>query len=683
MTFRPRPFRTFIVSSCLVLSSAHAATGFVASAPERPRIPSWDAATIETMCDPSIDGFRKTQAAMEAKRGSAGILDEWNRLSIATGDLIGPLSLIANVSTDKPTREAADACQLKFNPFQTDLFQSEALYRRVKALKPADAVQRQYRQDLIESFEDGGVTLPVDQRERVKAINQQIADLAQQYEKNVRDDGTKVVFTPDEMAGMPAAYLDAQEKDDQGNDVLSLAYPSYIPFMELASNGDARKRYWFAKQNEGKQANIDLLNRIVALRLELAKLYGYPDFATFVIKRRMAGSPDAVYKFLGDVKTAVADLEKTEVAELRQLKADDRKQPLDATTLDRWDLAYYQEKLKKARYDVDQEALRKYFPTEASIAYTLRVAETLYGIRFVKSNAPTWHPDVRVFDLFDQAGPGAASGRNQGSFIGTVYLDLFPREGKYNHAAAWAVRSVSTLAKQPGSPGYRTPISALVTNFNRVGLDHSELETLLHEFGHCLHGLLSKARFVDEAGTSVKLDFVEAPSQMFEEWARREDALKLFAEVCKDCPRLTHDQIDRLDAARRYGRGIRYARQWVFASFDMSLTTSQPDDAQVAWARIEGATPLGTYPGTLFPAAFGHLVGGYAAGYYGYMWSEVLALDMLSGFHGKLMNPVDGRRYRMDILSQGGQQPPDRLVAKFLGREPNSDAFFREITGRR
>ena len=679
MTFRPRPLRTFVVSSFLVLSSAHAAV----SGPERPQIPLWDAAKIEAMCDPSIDGFRKTQAAMEAKRGAAGILDEWNRLSIATGDLIGPLSLIANVSTDKPTREAADACQLKFNPFQTDLFQSEALYRRVKALKPADAVQRQYRQDLLESFEDGGVTLPVDKRARVKEINQQIADLAQQYEKNVRDDGTKVVFAPDEMAGLPAAYLEAQKKDEQGNYVLPLSYPSYIPFMQLASNGDARKRYWIAKLNEGKQANIDLLNRIVGLRLELAKLYGYPDFATFVIKRRMAGSPDAVYKFLGEVKTAVTDLEKSEVAELRQFKADDRKQPLDATTLDRWDIAYYQEKLKKARYDVDQEALRKYFPTEASIAYTLRVAETLYGIRFVPSNAPTWHPDVRVFDLFDEARSKDADGRKQGAFIGTVYLDLFPREGKYNHAAAWPVRSVSTLAKQPGLPGYRTPISALVTNFNRVGFDHDELETMLHEFGHCLHGVLSKARFVDEAGTSVKLDFVEAPSQMFEEWARREDALKLFADVCRDCPQLTHDQIDRLDAARRYGRGIRYARQWVYASFDMSLTTPQPDDAQVAWAKIEGATPLGTYPGTLFPAAFGHLVGGYAAGYYGYMWSEVLALDMLSGFHGKLMNPVDGKRYRTDILSQGGQQPPDRLVAKFLGREPNSDAFFREITGRR
>jgi thimet oligopeptidase len=644
----------------------------------RPQIPIWDAPTIEALCDKTIAGFRQTKAAMEAKKGSAGIFDEWNRLSIATGDLDGPLSITANTSTDKATRDAADACEVKLTPFQTDLFQSEALYKRVKDAKPKDAIQKQYRQDLIDQFEDSGVTLDPAKRERVKAINNEITDLALKFEKNIRDDGTKLVFRPDELAGLPDTYLAAQKKDEQGNYVLPLAYPSYLPFMQLASNEDARKRYWMAKQNEGKQQNVDVLDRIVALRLELAQLYGYPDYGTFATKRRMAGTPDAVYRFLDEVKAAVVDSEKKELAELRQFKADDLKQPLDATVFNRWDLAYYQEKLKKARYSVDQEALRKYFPTEASIAYTLRVAETLYGIRFVPSDAPTWQKDVRVYDVFDRAADG-----KDGAFVGTVYLDLFPREGKYGHAAAWPVRGVSTLAKQDGSPGYRTPISVLVTNFDRNGFDQNELETMLHEFGHVMHGVLSKTRYVDQAGTSVKRDFVEAPSQMFEEWARREDALKLFAEVCKDCPALSREQIAQLDAARRYGRGIRYARQWLYASYDMSLTTPHPDGAMAAWTKIEGATPLGTVPGTMFPASFAHIAGGYAAGYYGYMWSEVMALDMLSGFHGKLMNPVDGKRYRTDILSQGGQEPPEVLVTKFLGRKPNSEAFFKEVAGER
>lgn len=659
-------------------------SGVAVSAPSgsdttaRPTIPLWDAAAIEHTCDRTIDGFRRTKTVMEAKKGPAGVFDEWNRLSIATGDLDGPLSLIANVSTDKATRDAADACLLKYTPFQTELFQSEPLYQRVKNARPGNAVQKQYRQDLIDAFEDSGVTLDADKRARVREINKTITDLALQFEKSIRDDDTKVVLKPDEMAGMPDSYLATQKRDEQGNYVLPLSYPSYVPFLQLASNEDARRRYWLAKQSQGGQGNLELLDRVVALRRELAGLYGYPDFATFVVKRRMAGTPEAVYRFLDEVKATVVELEKNEVAELRQFKADALQQPLAQTELNRWDVPYFQEKLKKARFDVDQEALRKYFPTDASVAYTLRVCETLYGVHFVRSDAPTWHPDVRVYDVFDRD----AAGRD-GAFVGTVYLDLFPRDGKYNHAAAWPVRGVSTLSRQAGSPGYRTPISALVTNFNRTGLDHDELETLMHEFGHVMHGVLSKTRYVDQAGTNVKRDFVEAPSQMFEEWARREEALKLFADVCRDCPRLTSTQIGQIDAARKYGRGIRYARQWVYASFDLSLTTPRPQDALASWSSIEGATPLGTVPGTMFPAGFGHIMGGYAAGYYGYMWSEVLALDMLSGFHGQLMNPVDGRRYRTDILSQGGQEPPEKLVEKFLGRKPSSDAFFQEIVGKR
>jgi thimet oligopeptidase len=221
----------------------------------------------------------------------------------------------------------------------------------------------------------------------------------------------------------------------------------------------------------------------------------------------------------------------------------------------------------------------------------------------------------------------------------------------------------------------------LVTNFNSKGLDHYELETLLHEFGHVMHGVLSKTRYAD--GTSVKRDFVEAPSQMFEEWARREDALALFAQICPTCPRLTKEQIKQLDAARNFGRGARYARQWEFATYDMKLHTGQPPESMTAWIALEKQMPLGYVEGSMFPAGFGHLMGGYAAGYYGYMWSEVLALDMLSAFKGDLLNPEVGRRYRDTILANGGQRPPMDLVVEFLGRKPTNDAFFAEIVGKR
>ena len=229
----------------------------------------------------------------------------------------------------------------------------------------------------------------------------------------------------------------------------------------------------------------------------------------------------------------------------------------------------------------------------------------------------------------------------------------------------------------------RHPIKALVCNFNRQGLDHEELQTLLHEFGHILHGVLSRARYADQSGTAVRRDFVEAPSQMFEEWARHEQSLRLFAKVCPECPALSAEQIDELAAARRFGRGLFYARQWLYASYDLALHTGSPKSSLATWEQMEGATALGHVPGTQFPAAFGHLLGGYAAGYYGYMWSQVLALDMLSAFHGNLLDTGVGRRYRHVILEPGGSRPPQDLVGEFLGRAANADAFYAEITGRR
>ena len=319
---------SFIASmTCVVAARA---------AESHPQIPLWDKAAIDALCDPAIDQLHRLQSAMEAKKGPAGILAEWNQLAIAISDLDGPLSLIANVAVDKGTRDAADACELKITPFTTSLFQSEALYRRVRDLKPVDAIDRQYRQDLIENFEDAGVTLSPDRRERVKALKQEIAELGLQYEKNLRDDETKVVVTPAEMAGLPDSYVQAQPKDADGNYLLKLANPVGLPFMQLASNADARKRYWIARANLGGQPNIDLLNRAVALRLELAQLYGDPDYATYIIKRRMALTPAAVYTFLDDVHRVTVPLEKAEVAELTQFKADDLKQPVAGVKLDRW-----------------------------------------------------------------------------------------------------------------------------------------------------------------------------------------------------------------------------------------------------------------------------------------------------------------------------------------------------------
>ena len=633
----------------------------------RPLVPVMNAAEISKQCDVTFARATQSVIKMQAKPRADGIFDEWNRLQIDIENLLGPVYLLANVHTDKATRDAGDACVLKMTRFNTDLFQNEKLFKRIQASKTVNAHQAMLKKDLIAGFEDTGVTLPSEKRKRAKEIIDKLEDLRQSFDRNVRDDKTEVVMTPDEMKGMPESYIAAQKKDDKGNYVLGLDSPTHIPFITNAVNEEARKRYWIARQSLGGYANLALLDEIFKLRLELAKLYNFSSFSTYVIRRKMAETPEKVLKFLDEVKSAVFELEKKEVEELRTLKSQDSGQPQTQTKLHRWDTAYYQEKLKKTRFDIDQEKLRQYFPTDKSVEYMLLVSSKLYGVKFKEVKAPTWHPDVKYYDVLD-----AASGK----FISGFYLDLYPREGKYNHAAAFPTYGVSKLAK-------RTPLTVLVTNFNRQGLDHNELETLLHEFGHVLHGVLSQADYNPHAGTSVMRDFVEAPSQMFEEWGRREQTLALFKQVCPNCPQLTQDEIKRLDEARKYGRGIRYARQWLYAAFDMALASENPEAALAVWRRMESETPLGHVEGTWFPASFSHIAGGYAAGYYGYMWSEVMALDMLSAFGDDLLDPKVGKRYRDTILAQGGQKHPAQLVRDFLGREPDSKAFFAEIIGER
>ena len=302
--------------------------------------------------------------------------------------------------------------------------------------------------------------------------------------------------------------------------------------------------------------------------------------------------------------------------------------------------------------------------------FVLHVAQQLYGIRFVERAVPAWHAEVRYLEVREAAAQG------EGALLGAIYLDLFPRAGKFSHAAVFGVRRGSTLAGQH-------PIKALICNLHHRGLTPAELETLFHEFGHALHGVLSQARYADQSGTAVRQDFVEVPSMMFEEWARREVSLRGFAEVCPQCPALSAELIQRMAAARRFGAGIRYARQWLFAAYDLALHSGAPGDALQIWQRMEGATALGHVAGTMMPASFSHLMGGYEAGYYSYMWSEVLALDMLSAYGANLLDGAVGRRYRRSVLEPGGSRPPQELVEELLGRAANSDAFFAEITGRR
>lgn len=648
-----------------------------AQSPPRSAIPLFDAAAINKRCNAELASARAAIAALEKDKRPARLLPDLNRLQQRVGAFSNPVYLLANVAVDKATRDAAQQCIEKLSPLSTELYQSVPLFQRVQALKPADGVDRRYREELLENFEDSGASLPAGKRARAKAITDELDVLGLGFQKAVNEDPTTVTLTVADAAGLPEAWVAARKRDAAGNLVLGMNYPTVVPFFSNATNEDARRKVWMAFQNQGGVANLERLDKALKLRHELAQLHGQPDYATLALKRRMAETPKAVQDFLTGVREAVNQGEQRELGELRAEKAALMGKPVDQVQVQRWDTTYLQERLKRSRYAIDQEKLRAYFPTDKAVAFSIKVAERLYGISFVPAKVPVWHPDVRYYDVFeaaDKAGKAVEPGK--GAFIGGVYLDLSPRDGKYNHAAAFPVVAGSRLSGQK-------PASVLVTNFNPQGLDHDELETMLHEFGHVLHGVLSTTRYIDQAGTSVKRDFVEAPSQMFEEWARRPETLAVFAEVCSECPRLSTEQLQQLDRARKFGRAMRYSRQWQYASYDMRLHTGAPKPALDTWVALEKSMPLGYVEGTNFPAGFGHLMGGYAAGYYGYLWSEVMALDMLSAFQGKLMDPATGKRYRELILSRGGEVAPLAMVEAFLGRKPNTDAFFAEITGKR
>jgi Zn-dependent oligopeptidase len=633
----------------------------------RVTLPILDALTLSASCRQLLADARAAFEALAASplegASPATVLDEWDRITTALEDIEGPIAILNNVHPDKAVRDAADDAVRLLSSFQIEIFQNEALFERVRAVLPETPAQAQLRKDLVEAFEDTGVALPPDRRARAKAIAERLTALSQEFSRNLRDNTTRLPFTPDEMAGLPEAYLARQPRDEQGRYLLSFDYPDFNPFLANAESEKARRRYYLAYLNRGTPRNLEILDEVVALRRELAHLYDLPSYAHFVLRRRMAGTPEAVRAFLAEVKIAVEDAERRDLEELRRLK-----QARGGTSdVARWDVSFLSERLREQRHNIDQESLRKYFPPRATVSWLFDVSTMLFGVRFERAAVPVWHEDVFYCDVVD-AGSGA--------FIGGIYFDLYPREGKFPHAAAWPVRGVS---RRTG----RTPISVMVANFDRRGLTHDEVETLFHEFGHILHGVLSEATYNFHAGTNVQRDFVEAPSQIYEEWSRRFESLSRMQEISPDTPAIDRSLVERLDAARRFGKGLMYARQWLYASFDLALTSETPGPSMSVWEQMETDSLLGHVPHTAFPGTFAHIVGGYAAGYYGYMWAEVLALDMLSAFGDNIMNPEVGRRFRREVLSRGGEEPAAALVQRFLGRPVNTEAFFKEIVGER
>ena len=636
---------------------------------ERATLPVFAAEEIDALCEQGLEDHRQRIKILEeipaqTQAGSADFVRKWNQMQIAVEDLHGPIYLLSQVSPIEDVRRNAEACDAKLRLVWTDLYQNEKLYRNARVSRAENNVERRWRTETLYNFEDGGIGLMPKKQKRMREIRVRLTALQQAFSRNIRENKTRVVFTPRQMAGLSEDFLAGLTRDRRGNYLLDFSYPVYVPFMRQAEDREARRKYQLAFINRGTPKNLEILQEVVRLRHEMAVLSGYRSYADFVLRRRMVKKVATVDRFLGQVQQAIDAAEKKELEELQSFMA--ASSDGDASAIERWDISYWQEKLRNERFSVDQNELRRFFPTDAAILWVMGISEDLYGITFKKADVPLWHEDVTYFDVYDNG---------TGKFLGGVYLDLFPRDNKYGHAAAFGVRGASQLED-------RKPITVLVTNFSRTGLDGNELETLLHEFGHLLHGVLSQTRFVELSGTRVERDFVEAPSQMFEEWGRRMESLSLLPKYCTTaCPTVDDDLLMRINSARKFGKGIFYARQSLFARYDMALYDERDKDVMALWEEMEGSTPLGHTKGTQFPGQFNHSISGYAAAYYSYLWSEMLAMDLLSQFGSNLMNPKVAMRYRKTILERGGEASAEELFRAFSGRAPDNRAFFSSMPG--
>lgn len=629
-----------------------------------PNFPSFQSvAEVARRCDAGLKGAQQRVKALERRKIDAGWLAAYDDLAVYLEDHQGPNDFVLNVHPDKAVRDAAQACSLRWADFGSSLGQNEKLYRALQKAPQRDAIDAELVRLASGQFEDSGVALPGPKRERAKQILDKLTELDQQFNKNIRDAGVRVAFTEAELKGVPDSVWAKAKRDEQGRILLGVDYPSYVPVMRSAENGETRRRMWLAKTNEGGQANLDLLTQIVTLRGEYAKLFGFDNYVDFNLRRRMAKDGATATRFLDSVTGAVNAREKDELQELRAAKAQHLGTPLEQTTVERWDAGFYSERVKLQKFSVDQNAFRPYFPPQASLEFALHVIEKMMGVKYERVANKLWHDEAQTYVVSDVA---------TGKAIAQLYVDLYPRDGKYNHAAVWPLRG---SAMRIG----RTPAAALVVNFDRNGLTLDEVETLLHELGHAVHVNLSNTRYTSTAGTTVMHDFVEAPSQMLEDWVYDKNVLKLMQDVCPTCKPVPDALVAQAQAAKHYGKGGQFGRQHLYASYDLALHQSAKPEPLPLWAKMEGATPLGYVPNTLFPAGFAHIAGGYGAGYYGYLWSLVVAMDLRTAFAADKLDPAVGKRYRELVLGQGAQKPAPALVKDFLGRDSNSQAFFEYL----
>lgn len=590
--------------------------------------------------------------------GAIDLLRQWDELSRELGNVAAVASLLANVHPLEAVRTTCEQAELEVDRYVTELRQDRALYEVFAAADPAglDAVAARLLTKTLDDFRRAGVDLDEPTRARLAEINDRLTAVAQDLGRTIRDDVRTVRVPADRLAGMPQDWLEAHPADpDDGLVTVTTDYPDAVPVRMFVHDPDVRRQVTVAFLERAWPQNEPLLRELFDLRAELATLVGYADWASYDADVKMIGTGPAIPAFIDKITAAAEEPMRRDLGLLLERY---RRDVPDATAIDTADALYYEELVRQERHDVDAQRVRGYFDFARVRQGLLDVTARLFGLSYEPvPDAPVWHEDVTAYDV-----------HREGRRVGRIYLDLHPREGKYKHAAQF------TLAD--GLAGRQLAEGVLVCNFSRGLMEHDHVVTLFHEFGHLVHHVLAgSGEWTRFAGVATEWDFVEAPSQMLEEWAWDAEVLRTFA-VSADGEPIPADLVERMRAADDFGKGYQARTQMFYAAMSYWFHTDRPADLTSAMRALqERYSPFPYIEGTHMFASFGHLAG-YSSGYYTYMWSLVIAKDLFSAFDADdLFDPVVAGRYRDRVLAPGGSRDAADLVADFLGRPYTFDAY--------
>ena len=600
------------------------------------------------------------------------------------GEASGRYGFLSQVSPHEETREVAFEYEERLATFATGIGFRQDVYEALKSFaaggraRALDGPEARLLEHSLRDFRRNGMELSPRRRQRVRELKGRLIAIGIEFRRQIDEYDDAIVVTREQLTGLPDAYIDGLrqvEMDGETRFRVSLDYPEFYPFMESAEDESLRRELFLKNHNRAAGTNVALLEEALALRKEVATALGYDSWAAYVLEIKMAREPRAALDFLVDLEQRVRVKAERDLAELAQSKASHLGPEGGAgASVEIWDWRYYMQRVLREQHDVDQFEVAQYFPLEAVLDGLFDAYQRLVGVRFVaQADARAWHPDVRLFAVED-----ATDGR----LIGHFYMDLHPRPHKFGHAAAFTLRGGRSLADGT----YQAPVSAMVANFTKPAagspslLRHSEVVTLFHEFGHILHQVMTRSPFLRFAGTSVERDFVEAPSQMLEHWCWEPSLLASFTRHHQSREPIPDRLVQRMVATKHVSSGIATLRQIYFARIDLAYHgPGEAADTDAVSRELHAITGFEFPEGTHFQAGFGHLFG-YDAGYYGYLWSKVFGDDMFTRFEESgLEDAAVGRDYRRLILERGGVVDGDALVRDFLGREPNTDAFLRDL----